>query len=131
VTEQLARVPSLFCFEGPVRDPLGQFATWAILGLFYAEKKVMNELPKAHDEAAPQPNEIAFAEFLEGTPPSEERQIKDLFEENPFEEDGERALNTPQLLLHCSTETCNGPRVFRNFGAEVATLSPIESGSYF
>jgi hypothetical protein len=65
-------------------------------------------------ENSGQPEAIAFADFLEGIPPSRTKLIADLFEpERHFFN-----LNTPQLLLHCTSEICNGPRAHRRVGEE-------------
>ena len=63
-----------------------------------------------------QPEEISsptFAEFLEGTGSSQMVKVSDLWERKQHYSQFEAALNTPDLLLHCASDTCNGPRIFR------------------
>lgn len=54
-----------------------------------------------------------FAEFLEGTGSSQTVLVADLWEMQKHYSNFEHALNTPELLLHCVSDTCNGPRIFR------------------
>lgn len=64
--------------------------------------------------AAPSaPKPITFAEFLESVPPSQVRQVTDLYRKP---NSGPPVLSTPQLQLHCTSEKCNGLRFFRYFG---------------
>jgi hypothetical protein len=67
--------------------------------------------------AAEQPPEISFAEFLESVPPGQIRRISDLVKEyagnTRYWE-----LRTPQLILHCTTDICNGPRTYRRTGGD-------------
>jgi hypothetical protein len=61
------------------------------------------------DGTVPAVEEMEFAEFLESVPPSQRRSIKNLGTlKNSYVE-----LHTPQLLLHCTSEMCNGPRAHR------------------
>src|SRR6266853_4303011 len=55
---------------------------------------------------------MSFAEFLESVPPGEMRRVKGL---RYWETGGRSAcLDTPPLSLHCSSDHCNGPRIFRH-----------------
>jgi hypothetical protein len=71
------------------------------------------ETSSAPTEAAAEPQSLPFAEFLEGVPPSQGRKIIDLWEEETRHGNKYRTLKTPRLQLHCTTETCNGLRIFR------------------
>jgi hypothetical protein len=68
----------------------------------------------AQTEAAPEPEAITFAEFLESVPPSQARKVTGLWEQT-VQRSGSTyvELQTPQLLLHCTSDTCNGLRFFR------------------
>lgn len=68
------------------------------------------EAHSASPQSAKLPEPISFAEFLEGVPPSQWQPITDLWSSNT-----QRGtfLRTPELRLHCTTETCNGLRFFR------------------
>jgi hypothetical protein len=56
---------------------------------------------------------MRFAEFLESVPPSQQRLIADL---GSPRNSTSAELNTPQLVLHCTSEMCNGPRAHRRIG---------------
>ena len=56
-----------------------------------------------------------LSEFLQSTPPNQFRNISDLsVPQNigPYP-NSSRALNEPELELHCSDDSCNGVRFFR------------------
>jgi hypothetical protein len=73
-------------------------------------------------DATPEPD-LTFAEFLEATPPSQMRRVKDLFEAKSSTQGRRyREVQQPQILLHCASETCNGPRIFRRVG-ELSAMS--------
>ena len=63
------------------------------------------------------PETCTFAYFLESVPPGAERMVSDLLSSKPpisFPDPFLHwSLNTPDIQLHCSTETCRGVRVFR------------------
>jgi len=68
------------------------------------------------DAAAAKPAPITFADFLEGVPPSQSRIVMDVC--SPRYNKGTTAINahvltTPELKLHCASDICNGPRIFR------------------
>jgi hypothetical protein len=67
---------------------------------------------------------ISFAEFLEDTPPSQERVINDLFAEKyaPAAGRSYRQVQLPALVLHCSNERCNGSRTFRRISGDLPSL---------
>ena len=58
-----------------------------------------------------------LSEFLENTPPNQSRHISDLSVEEMRRTGSyptvSMALNTPDLELHCSDDSCNGVRFFR------------------
>jgi hypothetical protein len=57
---------------------------------------------------------ITFAEFLESVPPSQTVKVSDLWKEVKIPYQGtELELTKAELLLHCTSEICNGLRVFR------------------
>lgn len=67
---------------------------------------------------------MAFADFLEGIPPSQSTLIADMFEpERHFSK-----VVTPQLLLHCASDMCNGPRAHRRVGDAPEIYLPIDEG---
>ena len=69
------------------------------------------------DDATPPevagPEPITFAEFLEGTPPSQTMPVADLLETVFTGARHEWQLTTPDLQLHCTSDVCNGPRIYR------------------
>ena len=52
-----------------------------------------------------------MSKFLEDSPPNQEIKISDVCSYNPA--DSTRVMNTPEIKLHCSHESCNGTRFFR------------------
>lgn len=58
---------------------------------------------------------ITFAEFLEGIPPGNSAAISDMVKERraPNGSVVSRILSTPEIQLHCPSESCNGLRFFR------------------
>jgi hypothetical protein len=67
--------------------------------------------------AAELPPEISFADFLESVPPGQVRRISDMvaaYQGNSVY----WTLATPQLILHCTSDICNGPRTYRRTGSE-------------
>jgi len=64
-------------------------------------------------KAAQTPEPIGFADFLEGVPPSQQRSIADL---GVPSNSTSSEIYTPQLILHCTSEMCNGPRTHRRSG---------------
>jgi hypothetical protein len=52
---------------------------------------------------------ITFAEFLESVPPSQVTKVTDLWSDHQ----GRERLKTPELILHCASDICNGIRIFR------------------
>ena len=57
-----------------------------------------------------------LSEFLQSTPPNQWRHISDLcLQQNvgPYPNSTSRAINKPELKLHCSDDSCNGVRFFR------------------
>ncbi|MHC1769019.1 MAG: hypothetical protein AB9869_32840 [Verrucomicrobiia bacterium] len=55
--------------------------------------------------------QVTTAEFLESHPPGQFVQLTDI--EEPESPNLEMYLRIPQLLLHCTSDCCNGPRFFR------------------
>jgi hypothetical protein len=75
------------------------------------------EVAAQSDSIVEQSEEIllpTFAEFLEGIGSSQMVEVSDLWERRErYSNRLEAALKTPDLLLHCVSDTCNGPRIFR------------------
>jgi hypothetical protein len=79
-------------------------------------------------EVAQEAEPISFAEFLEAIPPSQENIVKNLFAEKRSSPGRVyREVQLPALILHCSSESCNGSRTFRRTG-ELPTL-PADAGT--
>jgi hypothetical protein len=84
-----------------------------------------NQPESASKGPAKIPEPISFAEFLEGVPPSQWQEIVNLW---AWSRTSGNTLATPELQLHCTTDTCSGLRFFRfregnsRFGEE-ATLN--------
>ena len=68
------------------------------------------ELPAAAKPEQPDLVLISFKEFLELSPPSRMRDVSDAVE---AAERGRWAIATPELLLYCEGDRCNGERYFR------------------
>lgn len=66
--------------------------------------------PAAESEK-PQP--VPFAEFLEATPPGQLKKVSGLLTRKHSQGGSYYELVTPELSLHCTTESCNGTRFFR------------------
>lgn len=77
--------------------------------------------------------QISFSEFLEGTPPGQQRAVADLFERAFYTgaQTATLALTTPHLHLHCTSEHCNGPRFFRYAGRDRRPLQKSSSNLLF
>jgi hypothetical protein len=73
-------------------------------------------------EVRAEPQPIPFAEFLEAVPPSRSRKVIDLWGEERRVSNIFKTLNTPQLQLHCTSDSCNGLRFFR-YAEGVTTFS--------
>lgn len=58
---------------------------------------------------------IPFAEFLESVPPAQMRSVGDVVERkySPGSGNSYYEITTPEILLHCPDDICNGPRIFR------------------
>jgi hypothetical protein len=80
-------------------------------------RKAMSETEKPTQgptEAAPEPEPITFAEFLENVPPSQLVNVTNLWaEKRGYEGRRYNELQSPQLQLHCTSDECNGLRFFR------------------
>ena len=65
-------------------------------------------------ESISTPESISFAQFLETSPPNQSTRIEGIWNVYQYQgEDSYRGIITPEIQLHCSGETCNGPRFFR------------------
>lgn len=78
---------------------------------------------KGASSVAPEEKTISFAEFLEDTPPTQQVKVSDVFKKG-FSGIGPRQvlnleLRQPDLLLHCTGESCNGERYFRYDGIDL------------
>jgi hypothetical protein len=67
------------------------------------------------DDIQEHEEEISFAEFLEGIPPSSLTHIFDLGERKTYDSGPFRGvfLKQPEIQLHCPDDNCNGTRFFR------------------
>jgi len=57
---------------------------------------------------------ILMADFLEGVPPSQMKDIQDLSIHRIRGDGLSYYLHTPELELHCNNDRCNGVRIFRS-----------------
>ncbi len=77
---------------------------------------------------------LTMAEFLEGTPPNRTINISDLWVMRyPPQRGSYKALQTPEIKLHCSHEKCKGERFFRCISgrdAEVREISTLHFVTY-
>lgn len=67
-------------------------------------------------DAAPSSEQspITLAAFLEDVPPAQERLVTSLCKTTQIGQTSWRyELQTPAVVLHCNSEHCNGPRIFR------------------
>ncbi|MCK1317149.1 hypothetical protein [Bradyrhizobium sp. 23] len=71
------------------------------------------------------PEHMAFADFLESVPPSQNKLIADLL----VSDSQHYRLHGPQLTLHCTSEMCNGPRAYRMVGdgPYVTSREPVKN----
>jgi hypothetical protein len=65
----------------------------------------------ANESATAEKEYVTFADFLTSTPPDVEQEIVDLAE-IPKQNPSYRVLATPDILLHCDSEECQGLRFF-------------------
>jgi hypothetical protein len=63
--------------------------------------------------AASEPEAMTFAEFLESVPPSQAVEVKSLCSTERRGSTVSRRIRTPELMLHCTSDICNGTRFFR------------------
>src|SRR5262245_59426418 len=63
-----------------------------------------------------EPPAITFAEFLESVPPSQFRRVSDICKPRraPNGSVAGYDITTPAVSMHCPSDICNGPRVFRS-----------------
>lgn len=68
-------------------------------------------MAKVTDATSPK---VSFKDFLENTPPGETVHIADLGGKHFYDGRGERygKVLTPEILLHCDSETCSGLRLY-------------------
>ena len=81
----------------------------------------MTELNKK-EQAETEVIRQTFSEFLQNTPPNKSVHISDLID--PYSTSKE--INAPELILHCSHESCNGNRFFRCLDPPTNRRSLIE-----
>ena len=67
-----------------------------------------------------EPDALSLAEFLEGVPPNQEVRIKDLSERKIVDRVIKDVLATPDIQLHCPSQSCNGLRFFRSATMPIA-----------
>ncbi len=69
--------------------------------------------------------EYELSDFLESHPPNQVVRISKLAKKE-YRSDYGRSMDeflAPQIQLHCSNESCNGPRFFRFVGSEKPVIS--------
>jgi hypothetical protein len=68
---------------------------------------------------------VPLADFFESTPPSQIIRIPDVAERKFSRNWGMQVdlMRTPDIQLHCTSESCNGPRFFRYLGDEPTRLT--------
>ncbi len=74
-----------------------------------------------------------LSEFLENTPPNQWRNISDLSGPQnigPYPNSTSRAINEPELKLHCSHDFCNGDRFFRCTGVHKSPGPHLRTDTY-
>ena len=64
----------------------------------------------------------SITDFLEGTPPNRESHISDLSEYKMCQYGRRNVMRTPEIQLHCSSDSCNGIRFFRCISGAGKTL---------
>ena len=86
------------------------------------------EKPDIHEESAAVP----FSEFLESVPPGTVTNIADLTKARYFQSGGYagHTLVTPEIQLHCPSDSCNGIRFFRRTNTSVPDI-PDDTFHYF
>ena len=74
----------------------------------------MSQTNKSNEASSEEPKPISFAEFLESVPPNQWRKVLDgcLIKHTPAGA-AYHEIAKPELELHCTSDTCNGPRFFR------------------
>src|SRR5215207_3999002 len=81
------------------------------------------------EEASP----ILFSEFLEATPPGTLVKVSDMtktrFYQGSLSVAGHE-VNSPEIQLHCPSESCNGVRFFRRSSKELPDI-PSEDFHFF
>jgi hypothetical protein len=86
------------------------------------------EKPEIHEE----PAAVPFSEFLESVPPGTLRCIDDIAKERYYQ-NGTIAgyvLVTPEIQLHCPSDSCNGIRFFRRTNSSVPDI-PDDTFHFF
>jgi len=74
---------------------------------------------------------VSFADFLEAVPPNQLREITDVVNVRSAHGSGiTYEIATPELSLHCGTETCNGKRFFR-YSAGTRTIQANSNAKVF
>lgn len=81
----------------------------------------MKKSPPPLTAASDQSEAVPLAQFLEGYPPGQTVEVVDLFIKKQHTTGGHSwHLNTPQLSMHCTEPSCNGPRFFRYMDGDVS-----------
>lgn len=86
------------------------------------------EKPEIHEEPVATP----FSEFLESVPPGTLTCISDITKEKYYQSGGLAgyALVTPEIQLHCPSDSCNGIRFFRRTNPSVPDI-PDDTFHFF
>ena len=84
-----------------------------------------NSTPKDENET------LTFAEYLETSPPNSEAIISDLTVRKSSSGGARVCLKTPDLLLHCPEDSCNGIRFYRCIKGHDSILGEDECNAFF
>lgn len=86
------------------------------------------EKPEIHEE----PEAIPFSEFLENVPPGTLTCISDITKERYYQGGGFAGyvLVTPEIQLHCPSDSCNGIRFFRRSNSSLPDI-PDDTFHFF
>src|SRR6266700_4148723 len=87
----------------------GLLARKTPVGATNADAMSGEENPKGGEETP-----LLFATFLESIPPGSLRPIDDLFENRPGPYGDRWYVRSPEIQLHCPSETCGGTRIFQS-----------------
>src|SRR5262249_30278047 len=95
------------------------------IAICHAGEYAMSDVSKTGSAPAEgsvdEPPPITFAEFLESVPPSQYQRVANVRAKR-YRTGGTTSyhhLATPEIQLHCPSDTCNGLRFFRYMGDDI------------